>query len=80
MSEVKLLSANNSIQLSPKDGTLPAQMSDDWINYAALRLAKSDDPGVKKTAQIILDALRSGNIVKVVTGVNSKGATAVKIN
>lgn len=79
INEVKPLNADNSIKLTPDSGTLPTQMSDDWILYAANRLKQTKDPVLQNTGRIILDAIESGNVIKVVTGVNSQGATAVKL-
>lgn len=78
----KPLGTNNSISLSPADPKtgLPAQMSDSWIDSAVRRLATSADPAARKTATIIQDAIDKGTIIKLVTGVNSKGATVIKIN
>jgi filamentous hemagglutinin len=80
INEVKPLNTDNSIKLASDSASLPTQMSDDWILHAANRLKETKDPVLQNTARIVLDAIESGNIVKVVTGVNSKGATAVKLN
>jgi filamentous hemagglutinin len=82
INEVKPIGSNNSISLSPANPNtgLPAQMSDSWIDSAVSRLATSADPAARKTATIIQDAIDRGVVIKLVTGVNSKGATVIKIN
>lgn len=48
-------------------------------NYAVNRLSKSSDPIARMTATVISDAIKSGNLIKIVTGVGSKGATVIKL-
>ncbi len=78
INEVKPLNANGSVQLNGPSGSLPTQMTDGWIDSAVARL-RSGDANQRATADVIQKAIDSGKLVKVVTGVNSNGATLVKI-
>ncbi|WP_186082782.1 contact-dependent inhibition toxin BcpA [Burkholderia gladioli] len=78
INEVKPLNANGSVQLNGPSGSLPTQMTDGWIDSAVARL-RSGDTNQRVTADLIQKAIDSGKLVKVVTGVNSNGATLVKI-
>ncbi|PRH34615.1 cell surface protein, partial [Burkholderia gladioli] len=78
INEVKPLNANGSVQLNGPSGSLPTQMTDGWIDSAVARL-RSGDANQRVTADLIQKAIDSGKLVKVVTGVNSNGATLVKI-
>jgi filamentous hemagglutinin len=53
-------------------------MNDNWINYSVDRLRRSNDPSLMRTADIIEKAEREGNLVRVVSGVNSDGMVLVK--
>lgn len=79
INEVKPLNANGSIKLNGPEGSLPAQMSDEWIVNATERLGKSNTPNAVEIAKLIESARRSGNLVKIVTGVNENGVTVVKL-
>ncbi len=80
INEVKPLNANGSIQLSGQSGSLPTQMTDAWVDNAISRLAKSGNPDAVRTAEILLQAKKDNTLVKIVTGVDSKGITAVKLS
>ncbi len=80
INEVKPLNANGSIQLSGQSGSLPTQMTDAWVDNAIGRLAKSGNPDAVRTAEILLQAKKDNTLVKIVTGVDSKGITAVKLS
>ncbi|WP_248114587.1 hypothetical protein, partial [Ralstonia pseudosolanacearum] len=79
INEVKPLNANGSIQLSGQSGSLPTQMTDEWVESAVRRLRSSGDPSAIKTADIIVAAKARNQLIKIVTGVNSQGITAVKL-
>jgi adhesin HecA-like repeat protein len=79
INEVKPLNADGSIKLNGPDGTLPTQMTDEWVRNAAERLRVSNSPNASRTADLIESALNSGKLVKLVTGVNEKGVTMVKL-
>ncbi|UVT02203.1 contact-dependent inhibition toxin BcpA [Burkholderia glumae] len=78
INEVKPLNANGSVQLNGPSGSLPTQMTDGWVDSAVARL-RSGDANQRATADLIQKAIDSGKLVKIVTGVNSNGATLVKI-
>ncbi|MBY8610528.1 contact-dependent inhibition toxin BcpA [Burkholderia arboris] len=78
INEVKPLNANGSIQLNGPSGGLPTQMTDKWIDSAVTRL-RNGDASQRATADLIQKAIDSDKLVKVVTGVNSNGATLVKL-
>ncbi|MBO7776116.1 contact-dependent inhibition toxin BcpA, partial [Burkholderia pseudomallei] len=78
INEVKPLNTNGSIQLNGPSGSLPTQMSDKWIDSAVTRL-RNGDASQRATADLIQKAIDSDKLVKVVTGVNSNGATLVKL-
>ncbi len=78
INEVKPLNANGAIQLNGPSGSLPTQMTDGWIDSAVTRLSNGD-ASQRATADLIQKAIDSGKLVKVVTGVNSNGATLVKL-
>ncbi|KAB0644776.1 contact-dependent inhibition toxin BcpA [Burkholderia latens] len=78
INEVKPLNATGSIQLNGPSGSLPTQMSDKWIDSAVTRL-RNGDASQRATADLIQKAIDSDKLVKVVTGVNSNGATLVKL-
>ncbi|HDR8913896.1 TPA: contact-dependent inhibition toxin BcpA [Burkholderia multivorans] len=78
INEVKPLNANGSVQLNGPSGSLPTQMTDGWIDSAVTRL-RSGDANQRATADLIQKAIDSGKLVKIITGVNSNGATLVKI-
>lgn len=76
--EVKPLKNNGSIKLSAESGNLPTQMSDGWIESAIDRLGRgSSDQRV--TAAAIRPAIEENRLVKIVTGVNSNGVSAVRV-
>jgi hypothetical protein len=80
INEVKPMGADGSIQLSgPNQATgLPTQMSEDWIKDRLIIL-RDGTPAQKETAKIIDQAMRDKTLVRVVTGVNSSGATMAKV-
>lgn len=78
INEVKPLNANGSIQLNPDNGTLPAQMTEGWIEYSVERLANGD-ASQRATAAAIQKAIDSNKLVKLVTGVDSNGAKIVNL-
>nr|WP_275761232.1 hemagglutinin repeat-containing protein [Ralstonia pseudosolanacearum] len=80
INEVKPLNANGSIQLSGPSGNLPTQMTDAWVDNAINRLANSGNPDAVRTAEILFKAKKDGTLVKIVTGVDGKGITAVKLS
>jgi filamentous hemagglutinin len=81
ISEVKPMGADGSIQLNGPSSTtnLPAQMTDGWIRNRAQYLKDFGSPEQVRTGNLVLQALDQKNIVRVVTGVNSSGATMVKV-
>ncbi|MFM0389617.1 hemagglutinin repeat-containing protein [Paraburkholderia dipogonis] len=79
INEVKPLNANGSIKLSGPSGSLPTQMTDDWVAGAIDRLRQTGDADAMHTADIIQAARSNGTLVKLVTGVNNQGATVVKL-
>jgi filamentous hemagglutinin len=78
INEVKPSNANGSIQLNPANGNLPAQMTDDWIKYSVERLSNGD-AAQRATAAAIQKAIDNKTLVKLVTGVDSKGARIVNL-
>ncbi len=64
--------------LNGPSGSLTTQMTDGWGDSAVARL-RSGDANQRATADLIQKAIDSGKLVKVVAGVNSNGATLVKI-
>jgi filamentous hemagglutinin len=79
INEVKPLNADGSIKLNGSTGTLPTQMSDDWVEYAVKRLGDLNPPEATRTATLIRGAKENGTLVKMVTGVNNNGMTVVKL-
>lgn len=81
INEVKPLKDNGSISLSSNAGssTLGVQMSPDWIESRINELKGSGDPAKVQTANIIQQAIKNGNLVKLVSGVNSSGMTMIKL-
>ncbi len=79
--EVKPLNADGTIKLSGASDNLPAQMTEGWITDAAKRLLNGS-PAQREAGEKILQALRGegGTLVKVVTGVNAKNMTILKLN
>ncbi|MGN3967222.1 contact-dependent inhibition toxin BcpA, partial [Burkholderia gladioli] len=80
VNEVKPLNANGSIQLNGPSGELPTQMSDAWIQRSIDRLKASGNPELAKTADTIESARANGNLIKVVSGVDSNGMSLIKPN
>ncbi len=80
VNEVKPLNANGSIQLNVPSGGLPTQMSDAWIQRSIDRLKASGNPELVKTADTIESARANGNLIKVVSGVDSNGMSLIKPN
>ncbi|WP_197387260.1 hemagglutinin repeat-containing protein [Ralstonia pseudosolanacearum] len=79
INEVKPLNADGSIKLNgPSSGGLPTQMTDAWIQDALGRLMNGTQEQQVVAAQI-QKAINSGTLVKTVTGVNSSGMTAIRI-
>lgn len=79
INEVKPLNANGAIKLNDPSGSLPTQMTDDWVTGAINRLRQTGDAAAMQTADIIQAAKDNGKLVKLVTGVDSQGATVVKL-
>jgi filamentous hemagglutinin len=81
INEVKPLNANGTIKLSgPNEGTgLQTQMTNEWIDYAVSRLRESASLESRRTADIVEAAKQSGNLVKVVSGVNQNGMAIVRL-
>jgi filamentous hemagglutinin len=79
--ETKPLNADGSIALSgpSKSTPLPTQMSDEWIEYTYNRLIGSRNPDLINTGKLIEAARNSGNLVKVVVGIDSNGMTIVRL-
>ncbi|EON12802.1 filamentous hemagglutinin [Pandoraea sp. SD6-2] len=76
--EVKPLKSDGSVKLNgPSDG-FPTQMSQDWVENAVSRLYKGTAKQ-RATADVIMSALGNGKVMKIVTGADRKGITAVKI-
>jgi len=81
INEVKPLNANGSISLSGNANTdLGAQMSDQWINGAIKRLAEMGTPDAAKTVAMLERAIEQNKLVKVVSAVDAKGMTIVKLS
>ncbi len=80
INEVKPLNANDSIQLNGPSGDLPTQMSDAWIQRSIDRLKASGNPELVKTADTIESARANGNLIKVVSGIDSNGMSLIKPN
>lgn len=78
ISEVKPLNSDGSIKLNGPSGGLPTQMSDGWIQDALIRL-RNGTADQQATATKIQKAIDNGTLVKTVTGVNSNGATIIKL-
>lgn len=76
--EVKPLKNNGSIKLSAESGNLPTQMSDGWIESAIDRLGRGSSDQ-RATAAAIRPAIEENRLVKIVTGVNSNGVSAVRV-
>lgn len=79
INEVKPLNANGAIKLNDPSGSLPTQMTDDWVTGAIDRLRQTGDAAAMQTADIIQAAKDNGKLVKLVAGVDSQGATVVKL-
>jgi filamentous hemagglutinin len=79
--ETKPLAGNGSIKLSPQNPAtnLPAQMSDSWIDAALSRLRESGDPTAAASANTVAAARASGNLTKLVIGVDANGLTIVRL-
>lgn len=79
INEVKPMSADGSIQLSGPSGELATQMTPDWIKSRSAIL-ENGTPAQKETARIIRQAISDQSLVRTVTGVNTSGATMVKLS
>ncbi len=81
VNEVKPLNSDGTIRLSGgNDATdLQTQMSKQWVVDSIRKLANSNNPAAKETAALLDQAIKSGNLVKTVSGVNSQGMTVVKL-
>ncbi|MBB3121280.1 two-partner secretion domain-containing protein [Pseudoduganella violacea] len=81
INEVKPLNANNSIKLSGPDAAtgLKTQMSKSWVENAIQRLEQSSNAQAVETAKVINKAMAEGRLVKMVTGVDGKGMTLIKV-
>ncbi|MGE5493451.1 MAG: hemagglutinin repeat-containing protein, partial [Actinomycetota bacterium] len=79
--ETKPLNSDGSISLAgpSKSTPLQTQMSDPWIAYSVNRLENSGNAELIRTAEVIKAARESGNLVKVVTGVNTNGMTILRL-
>lgn len=76
--EVKQLKSDGSIKLNGPSEGFPTQMSQDWVENAVSRLYKGTAEQ-RAIAEVIMSALGNGKVVKIVTGVDRNGVTAVKI-
>jgi filamentous hemagglutinin len=81
VNEVKPLNPDGSIKLSGGNNAtgLKTQMTDDWIKSRADALIDTKDPVKMQTGYMIKDAIKSGNLTTVVSGVNSNGMVIVKV-
>jgi len=81
VNEVKPLNQTGSISLNPANGKteLPTQQTDEWVQYSIGQLRKSEKPELVATANVVEQAWRNGNLVKLVSGVDSNGMVIVKI-
>ncbi|WP_186079155.1 contact-dependent inhibition toxin BcpA [Burkholderia gladioli] len=81
VNEVKPLNESGSISLNPPNSAtgLPGQQTDNWVVYSVQRLKNTGDPQLIKTAEVVEQAFRNGNLVKTVSGVNSNGMVVVKV-
>ena len=79
VNEVKPLNADGSIKLSPAAGTLPTQGTIQWVISRAEALIKTEDPAKVATGNLIKDAIKSGNLTTVISGINSNGMVIVKV-
>lgn len=81
VNEVKPLSESGSISLNPANGAtkLPTQQTDDWVASSIRRLKDSENPHLVETANVVEQALKNGNLVKLVSGVDANGMVIVKI-
>lgn len=79
INEVKPLNANGSIKPNGPSESLPTQMTDDWVAGAIDRLRQKGDAAAMQTADIIQAARDNVKLVKLVAGVDSQGATVVKL-
>jgi filamentous hemagglutinin len=81
VNEVKPVAADGSITLNPASGKLPQQMTDSWIQNRANELLQGTAEQ-QAVGQKIWEAIRGQNgmsLVKMVTGVDSKGMTIIKL-
>lgn len=78
INEVKPLNADGSINLSAAKGNLPAQMSDAWIK-SRIQMLEQGTPAQQEAARTIQAAIDKGLLTRVVTGVNSKSLTIIKL-
>ncbi|WP_321818775.1 MULTISPECIES: hypothetical protein [unclassified Paraburkholderia] len=79
INEVKPLNSNGAIKLNGPSDSLPTQMTDDWVSGAIERLRQTGDAAAMQTADAIQAAKDNGKLVKLVTGVDSQGATVVRL-
>ncbi|MEJ7138982.1 hemagglutinin repeat-containing protein [Amphibiibacter pelophylacis] len=82
INEVKPIGSKNTISLSGNSSSpndIGVQMTKEWIDSRLDELFSSGDPVKIKTANIILDAIKSKNLVKTVSGVRPDGITTLGI-
>ena len=78
INEVKPLNSDGTIKLSGPSGAMDTQMTDAWIDSAINRLEKGSAEQMA-TAVKIRSAIDNNALVKIVTGVDTKGMTIVKL-
>lgn len=81
VNEVKPLNADGTIKLTGPRGNQQTQMSDEWIESAVGRL-NNGTPAQKEVAakiRLALDGKDGLSLVRVVTGLDSKSMTIVKL-
>ena len=79
--DAKPLSGAGSTSLNPGNAStgLPPQLTDAWVNCATAELKKSADPAVRKTADLIVNASKNGNLVKLVAAADGKGLKVIRV-
>tara|TARA_B100000965_G_C19599380_1_gene761770 strand:- start:191 stop:616 length:426 start_codon:yes stop_codon:yes gene_type:complete len=79
INETKQVSASGTIQLNPAAGSLPQQMSDDWIDDVLLRMEFAGG-GHEKLANVIKEAKKHEKITKLISGVDKHKNELVLLN